>query len=61
MPEKDKNKTTHMDNVIGRILTSKTTHKAKKKEQKDYGGKYDDIIEGEYLVMMRQSIEWLNC
>ena len=33
--------------------------KPKKKQQKDYGGKYDDIIEGEYLVMMRQSIEEL--
>ena len=31
----------------------------KKKQQKDYGGKYDDIMEGEYLVMMRQSIEEL--
>tara|TARA_Y100000310_G_scaffold18837_1_gene18475 strand:+ start:1244 stop:1474 length:231 start_codon:yes stop_codon:yes gene_type:complete len=31
--------------------------KPKKKQQKDYDGKYDDIMEGEYLVMMRRSIE----
>ena len=59
MPEKDKNKTTHMDNVIGRILTSKTTHKANKKEQEPYGGKYSDIMEGEHLIAMREAIEKL--
>ena len=32
----------------------------KKKQQKDYGGKYDDIMEGEYLVMMRRAIEDLD-
>ena len=57
MPEKDKNKITHMDNVIGRLLTSKITHKANKKEQEPYGGKYSDIMEGEHLIAMRKAIE----
>ena len=33
--------------------------KPKKKEQKAYGGKYDDIMEGEHLVAMREAIEKL--
>ena len=31
--------------------------KPKKKEQKAYGGKYDDIMEGEHLIVMRKAIE----
>ena len=30
------------------------------KKQKAYDGKYDDIMEGEYLVMMREAIEDLD-
>ena len=54
-----KKKTTHKDNFIGNILTSKTTHKANKKKVGPYGGKYDDIMEGEHLIAMREAIEKL--
>ena len=33
--------------------------KPKKKEQEPYGGKYSNIMEGEYLVEMRQAMEKL--
>ena len=33
--------------------------KPKKKEQEPYGGKYSNIMEGEYLVKMREAIEKL--
>ena len=29
----------------------------KKKQQKAYSGKYDDIMEGEHLIAMRKAIE----
>ena len=32
----------------------------KKQKAKEYSGKYDDIMEGEYLVMMRRAIEDLD-
>ena len=54
-----KKKTTHKDNFIGNILTSKTTHKANKKKVGPYGGRYDDIMEGEHLIAMREAIEKL--
>jgi hypothetical protein len=34
--------------------------KVTKKKQKDYGGKYDDIMEGEHLIVMRKAIEDLR-
>ena len=36
------------------------TLKEKKKKQKDYGGKYDDIMEGDHLIVMRGAIEDLR-
>ena len=33
--------------------------KPKKKEQEPYGGKYSNIMEGEFLIMMREAIEKL--
>ena len=41
------------------MAETKKKTETKKKKVGPYGGKYDDIMEGEYLIWMRESLEKL--